>query len=49
MAMTGNIKAVEFIANVTGESKQAIDINMNAKVNSPVDTLADDLFGDDKK
>jgi len=49
MAMSGNVKAIEFIANLTGENKQILDINMDAKINSPVDTLADDLFGDDKK
>ena len=49
MAMSGNVKAIEFIANLTGETKQTIDINMDAKINSPVDTLADDLFGDDSK
>lgn len=48
MAMSGNVKAIEFIANLMGENKQTLDINMDAKVNSPVDTLADDLFGDDK-
>lgn len=48
MAMTGNVKAIEFIANLTGENKQQIDINMDAKINKPVDSLADDLFGDDK-
>lgn len=49
MAMSGNVKAIEFIANLTGEAKQTIDINMDAKVSNPVDTLADDLFGDDSK
>lgn len=49
MAMSGNVKAIEFIANLTGENKQILDINMDAKINSPVDTLADDLFGDDTK
>ena len=48
MAMTGNVKAIEFIANLTGENKQQIDINMDAKINKHVDSLADDLFGDDK-
>lgn len=49
MATNGNVKAIEFIANLTGETKQTIDINANAdlKVNKPVDTLADDLFGDE--
>ncbi len=50
MATNGNVKAIEFIANLTGETKQTIDINANAdvRVNKPVDTLADDLFGDDE-
>lgn len=49
MAMNGNIKAMEFIANLVGETKQQIDINANldAKVNKPVDSLAEDLFGDE--
>lgn len=49
MAMTGNIKAMEFILGVMGENKQTLDINTtgNLKIHNQVDTLADDLFGDD--
>lgn len=51
MAMTGNIKAMDFILNVMGENKQTIDLNTtgNLKIENQSDKLAEELFGDDKK
>ena len=50
MAMSGNLKAMELIGTITGDNKQVIDLNANANVGvkSKIDTLADNLFGDDK-
>lgn len=47
MAMSGNLKAIEFITSLIGENKQVVDLTTTAKVTlSKADTLAEDLFGD---
>lgn len=49
MAMGGNLKAMEFIATLTGDYKQQVDITSSSdvKITNKVDDLADNLFGDD--